>query len=203
MRVAAADKSTRAEHFEAMAEEARRLQEHAAFEVQVAIAVEREKFNQKHMQTDSETEPEQDPDVAIYDEPFPIVDVNNAESRERLFTAPLSWRKTQKEKPPADSLEATTQLATFRPVRSSTEDLRVLLEARADPNVKINTGSLSPLRNVMCFARPCDVREMRLLLLEHGAMESNADKKRWEECEEYDMKEPAWLANFHRDDREG
>jgi hypothetical protein len=33
------------------------------------------------MQTDSETEPEQDPDVAIYDEPFPIVDVNNAESR--------------------------------------------------------------------------------------------------------------------------
>ena len=94
-------------------------------------------------------------------------------------------------------------MATFRPVRSRTEDLRVLLEARADPNVKINTGSLSPLRNVMCFARPCDVREMRLLLLEHGAMESNADKKRWEEREEYDMKEPAWLANFHRDDREG
>ena len=55
----------------------------------------------------------------------------------------------------------------------------------------------------MCFARPCDVREMRLLLIEHGAMESNADKKRWEEREEYDMKEPAWLANFHRDDREG
>ena len=44
---------------------------------------------------------------------------------------------------------------------------------------------------------------MRLLLLEHGAMESNADKKRWEEREEYDMKEPAWLANSHRDDREG
>ena len=55
----------------------------------------------------------------------------------------------------------------------------------------------------MCFARPCDVREMRLLLLEHGALESNADKKRWEDREDYDMKEPAWLANFHRDDREG
>jgi len=203
MRAAAADKPTRAEHFEAMAREAHRLQEHAAFEVQVAIAVEREKFNQKHMQTDSETEPEQDPDVAIYDEPFPIIDVNNAETRERLFTSPLPRSKAQKEKPPADSFEATTRLATFRPVRSNVGDLRVLLEARADPNVKINTGSLSPLRNVMCFARPCEVREMRLLLLEHGAMESNADKKRWEEREEYDMKEPAWLTNFHRDDREG
>ena len=129
--------------------------------------------------------------------------MNTAESRERLFTAPLPRSKAQKEKPPADSFEATKQLATFRPVRSNVGDLRVLLEARADPNVKINPGSLSPLRNVMCFARPCDVREMRLLLLEHGAMESKEDKKRWEEREEYDMKEPAWLANFHRDDREG
>ena len=115
----------------------------------------------------------------------------------------MKRRKAKKEKPPVDTFEATTRLASFDPVRSRTEDLRVLLEARADPNVKINTGSLSPLRNVMCFARPCDVREMRLLLLEHGAMESNADKKRWEDREEYDMIEPAWLANFHRDDREG
>ena len=59
MRAAAAEKTTRAEHFEAMATEAHRLQEHAAFEVQVAIAVEREKFDRKHMQTDSESEPEQ------------------------------------------------------------------------------------------------------------------------------------------------
>ncbi len=50
----------------------------------------------------------------------------------------------------------------------------------------------------MCFVRPRDVCEMRLFPLE-----SNADKKRWEEREDYDMKEPAWLANFHRDDREG
>ena len=75
MSAVAADKSTRAEHFEAMAREAHRLQEHAAFEVQVAIAVERGKFDQKHLQTDSESENEQDLDVAIYDEPFPIYDV--------------------------------------------------------------------------------------------------------------------------------
>jgi hypothetical protein len=155
------------------------------------------------MQTDSETEPEHDPDVAIYEEPFPDYDVNNAENRERLCTAPQPRSKPQKEKPPANAFEATKELAKFRPVRSRVEDLRVLLGARADPNVNIGPGSLSPLRNVMCFARASDVREMRLLLLEHGALESSADKKRWVEREAYDMLEPAWLSNFHRDDREG
>ena len=47
------------------------------------------------------------------------------------------------------------------------------------------------------------MREMRLLLLEYGAKESEADKKRWESRKHYDMIEPAWMANFHRDDREG
>ena len=106
----------------------------------------------------SKSEPPKKTDVAIYDEPFPIFDVNTAENRERLFTAPVPRSKAQKDKPPADSFEATKQLATFRPVRSRTEDFRVLLEARADPNVKINPGALSPLRNVMCFAQTCDVR---------------------------------------------
>ena len=68
---------------------------------------------------------------------------------------------------------------------------------------KFGVSNISPLRNVLCFARPCDVREMRLLLLEHGAMESKADRKRWEDREDYDMLEPAFLTNFHRDDREG
>ena len=54
----------------------------------------------------------------------------------------------------------------------------------------------------MTSARSCDVREMRLLLLECGANESKADQKRWELREACDMNERAWLANFHRDDRE-
>ena len=44
-RAAAADKPTRAEHLQAMATEAHRLQ--------VAIAVEREKFDWEHMQTEN------------------------------------------------------------------------------------------------------------------------------------------------------
>ena len=148
-------------------------------------------------------EPEQDPnnDVAIHDEPFPSYDGSTAEARERLLTAPLPRKRPRKEKPPADSFEATRRLARFRPIRSSVADLRVLLEARADPNVNIGPGALSPLRNILSFARTCDVREMRLLLLEYGANESKADQERWEDREACDMHEKAWLANFHRDDR--
>ena len=74
--------------------------------------------------------------------------------------------------------------------------------ARADPNTTPKHGYVSPLRNVLCFARPCDVSEMRLLLLEYGAEQSSADAKRWAEREAYDAMEAEWLANFHRDDRE-
>ena len=44
---------------------------------------------------------------------------------------------------------------------------------------------------------------MRLLLLEYGAFQSSADAKRRADREAYDMMEAEWLANFHRDDREG
>ena len=88
-------------------------------------------------------------------------------------------------------------------MRSRGHDLRTLREARADPNATVRPGDISPLRNVLCFARPCDVREMRLLLLDHGAFQTSADKKRWEDREAYDMMEPAWLAAFHRHGREG
>ena len=203
MRKEAAGEPARAEKREAMSKEARRLQEHSAYEAQIAMAIGKDKFDRQHMQTDSETEPEQDPEAAIHEEPFPGYDVSTPEARERLFTRPLPRKKPQKESPPADSFEATKRLAQFRPVRSDVADLRVLLEARADPNVILGPGDISPLRNVMTFARACDVHEMRLLLLEYGAKESEADKEQWESRKHYDMIEPAWMANFHRDDREG
>ena len=94
-------------------------------------------------------------------------------------------------------------LAKFRPSYSRVEDLRILLEARADPNATVGVGNISPLRNVMGFAHPRHVREMRLLLLDYGAFESSAEIKRWEDREKYDMMEPGWLVARHRDDREG
>ena len=81
--------------------------------------------------------------------------------------------------------------------------LRTLLEARADPNVIIGFGELSPLRKVICFAQNNDVHAMRQLLLDHGATENKEDRERWAVREYSDMNERAWLMNFHRDDRQG
>jgi hypothetical protein len=204
IRAAAASKPARPECFEAMADEAHRLQKHAAFEAEVAIAVGKEQRDRKHMLTDSESEPEQgNIDYAIHDEPFPSYDVSTPEARERLVTAPRPRKKPREEKPPANSLEATTRLAQFRPVIARPADLRALLEARAEPNVCIGAGSVTPLQNVLTFAQACDVAEMRLLLLEYGASQSMEDRDHWKTRAGYDKYEPTWLTNFHRDDRAG
>ena len=79
MRKAAAGKPERAEQLDAMSKEAHRLQEHAAFEAQIAMAIGKDKFDRQHMQTDSETDPEEDPDIEIHEEPCPDYDVSTAE----------------------------------------------------------------------------------------------------------------------------
>ena len=48
-------------------------------------------------------------------------------------------------------------LAKFRPIRSTPEDLQRLLEARADPNMTVGEGSISPMENIMTFAREIHV----------------------------------------------
>ena len=53
--------------------------------------------------------------------------------------------------------EATAMLAKFRPIRSTPEDLQRLLEARADPNMTVGEGSISPMENIMTFAREIHV----------------------------------------------
>ena len=55
-----------------------------------------------------------------------------------------------------------------------------LLESKADPNMPLKSGDISPLRKVMCFAHEKHVANMRELLLEFGANESDDDRKRWE-----------------------
>ena len=48
-------------------------------------------------------------------------------------------------------------LAKFRPIRSTPEALQRLLEARADPNMTVGEGSISPMENIMTFAREIHV----------------------------------------------
>ncbi len=95
------------------------------------------------------------------------------------------------------------QLARFLPGFADVEALRVLLEARADANLIVGPGEISPLRKVIAFARNCDVAAMRDLILEHGASENATDRQRWLQRQYSDEHDAAWVRNFHRDDREG
>ena len=58
---------------------------------------------------------------------------------------------------PKNPDEATAMLAKFRPIRSTPEDLQRLLEARADPNMTVGEGNISPMENIMTFAREIHV----------------------------------------------
>ena len=108
---AASSTTTRAEFLEAMQKEAHHLQQTAAFEVQVAMMVNKDEFDRQHMQTDAETELEVDP---IHDEPFPDYDVSTREACERLANPPPPPRKKpRKDAPPANAAEATMRLGIF------------------------------------------------------------------------------------------
>ena len=53
--------------------------------------------------------------------------------------------------------EATAMLAEFRAIRRTPEDLQRLLDARADPNMTVGEGNMSPMENIMTFAREMHV----------------------------------------------
>ena len=78
---------------------------------------------------------------------------------------------------PLTPLEATAKLSRFRPVISRPSDLKHLLESKADPNMPIEAGNISPLQNIMTFAS-MKVVQMRDLLLKFGAKEHDGDKSR-------------------------
>ena len=77
------------------------------------------------------------------------------------------------------SLEDPTEaLRHFRPVRDGVERLRQILALRADPNILRENST--PLQNVMAWASPKNLDPMRNLLLQHGAKETDEDRKKLE-----------------------
>ena len=78
--------------------------------------------------------------------------------------------------------------------------MQKLLAARADPNIVVG-NDIPPLINVYAFASRDHVGLMRNMLLEAGAVESDAMKERWDVRRRADASEDAWLRNFHRDPR--
>ena len=100
---------------------------------------------------------------------------------------------------PVEATEAL--LKTYRPIRESVDELRRLLDLRADPSVDVPPGFMSPLRHVILFAPVNNAVAMRDLLLQHGAVESDDDKHRWFIRRAADDAEPARLREFYGDDR--
>ena len=100
---------------------------------------------------------------------------------------------------PTNREEATRVLSEFRPSQNIPATLQGILAAKADPNIIIGAGGITPLHNVIAFARKVHVCDMRRLLLEAGAMESDAMKERWSLRCRADASDAAWVANFHQE----
>ena len=163
MRAAGAVGSTREKGLEIMAAEARRIQLSAHFEAEARAAQQRQREEELAAEEDAMSEVEPDDEPWLMDYPSPREDV-----------AP-----TPAEKLPLTPAQATEALETFRPIKACPADLEHLLQCRADPNMPIKEGNISPLRNVIAFARSeVHLEKMRQLLLDYGANESKEDRER-------------------------
>jgi hypothetical protein len=190
MRAAAAvfpDDRVRA--FQAMHAEARRIQERVKYAKEIEAAT----FS-RTMSADSESECEEecltledDPDEWWRDlQDGKPVEIGNhsVASRKQMLTP----------------TEATEELMnTFRPLRESIEELRRLLDLKADPNAPAPPGRITPLQHVVTFAPSRTVDAMRAILLERGARETEEDKRDWTTRQRADLFEPARLQAFYED----
>ena len=113
-----------------------------------------------------ESDYEDDDDISDHSEPPYLKDYPDEDCPKDVISQPT----------PLTPLEATAKLSCFRPVISRPSDPKHLLESRADPNMTIAAGKISPLQNLMTFASMKDVVEMRTLLLQHGAKKHEEDK---------------------------
>ena len=95
--------------------------------------------------------------------------------------------------------KATLALSNFRPSKNTPVTLHALLIAKADPNICLGDGGITPLHNVTAFAKNVHVWEMRHLLFEAGASENNDLRKRWLLRCDATNADAVWLANFHQE----
>ena len=100
---------------------------------------------------------------------------------------------------PTNTDEAMRVLRDFRPSQNTPATLQTILSTRADPNIIVGSNGMTPLHNIVAFARRAHVRDMRRLLLDAGATESDDVKERWEIRCRADASDDGWLANFHQE----
>ena len=124
-------------------------------------------------------EPESDTDPWL-EYPEPVLPKDNGASTEKPELTPAA---------------ATEALRKFRPIRARPSDLEHLLESKADPNLVPEPREITPLQNVLTFARAADVGKMREMLLHYGAKESEDEVKQWVTYQRAAENEPAFLQN--------
>ena len=149
-----------------MKAEAQRIKITAKYQTQIQETIQR----RISMETMEESEFEDD-DISEQSDPpwmkeYPIEDLpdDSPQPMQKILTP----------------LEATAELARFRAIHSKPSDLRHLLECKADANMLLKSGDITPLRKVMAFATEKYVANMRDLLLEFGVNENDEDRNRWE-----------------------
>jgi len=160
IRKAAEKASNREEGLEMMRSEAQKLKESAKYEAEISETLRRrDSLMESDYEDDDMTDDSEPPWIQEHQEELPA---------------------SQTDRPTLSPIEATAELSRFKAIKSTPSDLKYLLENRADPNLPLNHGNITPLRNVMGFAKMKHVVQMRELLLQFGATESDDDKARWE-----------------------
>jgi len=188
IRAAGAVGSTREESLKIMMAEARRIKVAVEYQNQIQQTVER--MASQEIIDESEYEDERsDNSEPEWMKEYPSEEDSPKESQQSTRTT-------------LTPLEATAELPKLRPIISNPSDLKHLLECKADPNAPIKSGSISPLRNVMSFAKEKDVAEMRDMLLQFGANENEKDKQRWDLRQRADVAEKIMKNNYKNIDKD-
>ena len=174
---------THEEGLQLMREEAQKLKESAKYEAEI-----REMLHRRDTMDESDYEYEDD--MSDDSEP-PWTMQHTKEPPNSQPTRPL-----------LNAMDPTDELSRFRPIQATPSDLKYLLEKRANPNMPLKSGDISPLRKVMSFAHGKHVAEMRELLLQFGANEADEDKSRWKLRQRSDLSDKLQMSIYNSIDKD-
>ena len=131
--------STREESLKIMMAEAQRIKLTAEYKNQIQKTIQR----RTSLETIEESDCEEDDDMSVESDPPWI---------KEYLTDDDSPDDPQTSRPILTPLGSTAELTKLRPVYSTPSELKHLLECKADPNMRLETGDITPLRKVMSFA---------------------------------------------------
>ena len=180
--------ATREEGLKIMAAEARRIKMSAEYQSQIQETI------QRRVSMETIDESDYDDDMSDNSEPEWMKEHPSEDDSPEEALQPMRHTLTP--------LEATAELTRFRPIHGKPSDLKHLLECKADPNMPLKTGDISPLRKVMSFAREKYVTQMQELLLQYGAIENDKDRERWDLRQRTDEAEETMTNNYKNIDKD-